>query len=403
MKNYPLRLPALKIVQPLGEFYVTSISAETLLDVSYTIKAEILDDDSEASEGYLGGVINKLIGNQRKRTPKRLEEIRAYTETVDASFPNSIILGVNFHENGELETNPDERWYVEKVSDDFYNIIIPSRKKLASIIDGQHRVFGFENSKAKDMELLCSVYLDLPLAYHARIFTNININQKRVDKNLAYNLFQFDMEQGEPETWSPETLAVYFARVLEKDEDSPFKGKIKLGVENSSSSTSISMASVIDGILSLITNNPKLDRETLHLKKIGDGRNRSLLSKLKSNAPLRELYLHSQDKTIFDIINAYFLLINSNLGEYDVFNKTLAVHACFDVLRNALSKRISFSQEMASKCAKINFNDSFFGVQTKLRVRLRNALLVASGVLDISELDIKDPSELCEYKRVLNM
>lgn len=65
---------------------------------------------------------------------------------------------------------------------------------------------------------------------------------------MAYNLFQFDMEQGEPETWSPETLAVYFARVLEKDNDSPFKGKIKLGVENSSSLTSISMASVIDGI-----------------------------------------------------------------------------------------------------------------------------------------------------------
>ena len=178
MNNYPLRLPALKIVQPLGEFYVTSISAKTLLDVSYTIKAEILDDDSEASEGYLGGAINKLIGNQRKRAPKRLEEIRAYTETVDASFPNSIILGVNFLENGELETNPDERWYVEKIGDNFYNIIIPSQKKLASIIDGQHRVFGFEYSKARDMELLCSVYLDLPLAYHARIFTNININQK---------------------------------------------------------------------------------------------------------------------------------------------------------------------------------------------------------------------------------
>ncbi|HFE7160046.1 TPA: DGQHR domain-containing protein, partial [Klebsiella pneumoniae] len=306
-------------------------------------------------------------------------------------------------ENGELETNPDERWYVEKIGDNFYNIIIPSQKKLASIIDGQHRVFGFEYSKARDMELLCSVYLDLPLAYHARIFTNININQKRVDKNLAYNLFQFDMEQGEPETWSPETLAVYFARVLEKDDDSPFKGKIKLGVENSSSSTSISMASVIDGILSLITNNPKLDRETLHLKKIGDGRSRSLLSKLKSNAPLRKLYLNSQDKTIFDIINEYFLIINNNLGKYGVFAKTLAVHACFDVLKNTLSKNISFTQEMAKKCAEINFNDSFFGVQTKLRVRLKNTLLVASGIQDISGLDIKDPSELCEYKRVLNL
>lgn len=401
MNNYPLRLPALKIVQPLGEFYVTSISAETLLEVSYTIKAEILDDEDEASPGYLGGVINKLVGNQRKRTPKRLEEIRAYTETVDASFPNSIILGVNYLEDGGLETNPEERWYVESVGNDFYNIVIPSSKKLASIIDGQHRVFGFENSKAKNMELLCSVYLDLPLAYHARIFTNININQKRVDKNLAYNLFQFDIEQGEPETWSPETLAVYFARVLEKDVDSPFKGKIKLGVENSSSSTSISMASVIDGILSLITNNPKSDRELLHTKKIGDGRNRAMLSGVKSNAPLRELYIKNQDKTIFNIINDFFLIVSKYLGEYKVFNKTLGVHAAFDFLRIILNKNIEFTPTMAVRCAKINFNDSFFGVQTKLRVRLKNILLLASGVIDLVELEVKDPDELQEYIRVL--
>ncbi|PLR41166.1 DGQHR domain-containing protein [Chimaeribacter californicus] len=401
MNNYPLRLPALKIIQPLGEFYVASISAETLLEVSYTIKAEILDDEDEASSGYLGGVINKLVGNQRKRTPKRLEEIRAYTETIDASFPNSIILGVNYHEDGGLETNPEERWYIEKVGNDFYNIVIPSSKKLASIIDGQHRVFGFENSKAKSMELLCSVYLDLPLAYHARIFTNININQKRVDKNLAYNLFQFDIEQGEPETWSPETLAVYFARVLEKDADSPFKGKIKLGVENSSSSTSISMASIIDGILSLITNNPKSDRELLHTKKIGDGRNRTMLSRVKSNAPLRELYIKSQDKTIFNIINDFFLIINKYLGRYKVFNKTLGVHATFDFLKIILNKNIKFTPSMAILCSKVNFNDSFFGVQTKLRVRLKNTLLLASGVIDIVDLEVKDPNELQEYIRIL--
>ena len=58
---------------------------------------------------------------------------------------------------------------------------------------------------------------------------------------------------------------------------------------------------------------------------------------------------------------------------------------------------------MAKKCAEVNFDDSFFGVQTKLRVRLKNTLLVASGIQDISDLDIKDTSELCEYKRVLNL
>jgi DNA phosphorothioation-associated DGQHR protein 1 len=255
---------------------------------------------------------------------------------------------------------------VEDLGGGFFYLIIPTEKKLASIIDGQHRVFGFQDSEAKDMSLLCSVFIDLPLPYHARIFTNININQKRVDKNLAYNLFQFDMEQGEPSTWTPETLAVYFTRVLAEDSSSPLKGMVKLGLANTTSDSSISMASIIDGILSLITSNPKNDRELMHTVSIKDGRSRVIVKDVTTKAPLRTLFIGNKDKTIFDIVNNYFKALNSILWKHKVFKKTLGVHACFDFLKfvcsnydNITSYDEDFFAALLIPSVSIDFTDEY--------------------------------------------
>lgn len=409
---FPMKIPAIKVSQPLSDFYVASIPAKVLLEVSYTIRAEILSDDDEENETgkitHIGRFINKIVGNQRARTSKRLDEIKRYSETVDASFPNSIVIGANYDEYGKLVSKPEERWRVECNCSGQYEIVIPTPKKLASIIDGQHRVFGFSNSSAINMELPCSVYIDLPLAYHARIFTNININQKRVDKNLAYNLFQFDMEQGEANTWSPETLAVYISRVLAQDSDSPLKDNIKLGIENGNSNSSISMAAIIDGILSLITTNPKIDRECLHSVEIKDGRDRSLLESVDSNAPLRRLFIEKQDKTIYNLVVDMFASVKLNLWSHDVFRKTLGVHALFDVLKflclkydvNDLNRE--FFDKLFSSCGNLNYSDDFFGVQTKLRSRLKNVILLRSKNKYLNDLKIKE-SELDEYKKILTL
>lgn len=404
MNEFPMKLPAIKVEQPLGDFYVVSIPAEILLKVCYTIRAEILDGYEDQSISHVGAFINKLVGNQRITTKSRLEEIKRYTETVDASFPNSIILGVNYSSDGILVTDEDVRWDIEKKESGFYYLTIPTEKKLASIIDGQHRVFGFSNSNCKDMELLCSVYLDLPLAYHGRIFTNININQRRVDKNLAYNLFQFDMEQGEPPSWSPETLAVYFTRVLSEDKSSPLRGKIKLGVVNGGSSSTISMASIIDGILSLITNNPKTDRDILQTKKVSEGRDRNMLLSMSSKAPLRKLYLDNKDKTLFDIILNFLDGVVSHLWKFSVFKKTLGMQACFDFLKIICEDDgyLHFDiDKLLDKASFVNFDDPFFGVQSKLRVRIKNTLIVASGIKVLSDLNIKNDAEYSEYERLL--
>jgi DGQHR domain-containing protein len=159
--------PALRVRQPLGTFYVISISAEKLLGLCYSDKAELGED------GF------SITGTQRLEDEKRQKEISDFIRTEEAAFPNTIILGANYDEDGYFIESEDS-WVVEEESPGSYRLKIPSSRRMASIIDGQHRLRSFKYAdidRRKDFELLCSVYLDLPIPYHAYLFSTINFNQ----------------------------------------------------------------------------------------------------------------------------------------------------------------------------------------------------------------------------------
>lgn len=61
---------------------------------------------------------------------------------------------------------------------------------------------------------------DLPLAYQAYLFATININQRKVDKSLAYEQFGYNLDDEEPESWAPDKLAVFFTRRLNLNPES---------------------------------------------------------------------------------------------------------------------------------------------------------------------------------------
>lgn len=403
-----IRIPAIRIEQPMGVFFAVSLSAEFLLKVCYTIRTGY-EENEEYDHNKPSGMFNVLKslnkGSQRETDNDRIKKITRYTETVDACFPNSIILGANYTEDGRLVEDPDSedtndriRWRVEEENGSYF-LVIPTEKALASIIDGQHRLFGFKNSENKSMHLLCSVYLDLPMPYHAQIFASINMNQVKVDKNRIYNLFQFQLESGSSDTWSPETLAVYFARVLSEETTSPLNKKIRLGI-SADNTSSISMASIVDGILSLLTNDPKKDREIINNLKNRENRSRNLLDSNK-NYPLRALYLENQDKTIFDIVLNYFKAVEKCLWKKDwasreKFLKTLGISALFDVLKEILKSKeesfeySSFTEEYFISILKdlnrIDFNIDFFGIQTKLKSRLKNTIFLVSKIKTEEEI-----------------
>lgn len=411
--SFPIKVPVIKIEQPLGVFYVAALDASILLKVSYSTPAKAIENEDN-KPSY------NIFGTQREKKEKRLKEIAHYIDTVEAAFPNSIILGANYHEDGNLEESEEKRWHITKnENDSSLFLVIPTEEKLASIIDGQHRLFAFEESDRKSMQLLCAIYLDLPLPYHAYIFATINFNQKKVDKSLAYQLFGFNLEEEPAQSWSPETLAVYLTRIFDGNPDSPFCGHIMIGVQDDTGSDStnnwlVSMATVVDGILKLITSNPKRDRDLMHKTSILDGRNRSKLVK-STNLPLRKWYIDGNDLGIYTVINNFFIAAKKVFWESVKFRsfiiKTVGIQALFDILKIMLDDvtisempladlNSQFFADKLSNAQHVDFSDNFFQASGTGRGRIKNIIGISMGVIDLNALKISE-SDRQDYNTLL--
>ena len=134
-----------------------------------------------------------------------------------------------------------------------------------------------------DFPLVCSVFFDLPKPYQAFLFAIINSNQKSVDKSQTYELFGYDIQDEPPEAWTPEKLSVFLCRKLNIEKDSPLNNRIIISAENDivlgisaarkEGRWMISTATVVDGILRLISGNPKEDAYIMHTKRTWSRKN----------------------------------------------------------------------------------------------------------------------------------
>jgi DNA phosphorothioation-associated DGQHR protein 1 len=401
----------IEVKQPLGTFYVFKISAFELRQLVDTEPYFLtLENNSFENEGI-----------QRKFDENRGREIANFLKSTESALPNSIIIAGNTKENEENE------WKVIRQGDssteDLY-LEIPEMTINGVVVDGQHRLFSFKHlsiEEQKSFELLCTLYLDLPNPYQAYLFATINMNQRKVNKNLAYELYGYDLNDEESDKWSPEKLAVYISRKLNTDVESIFKGHILLAANNDEIleklsgekfiSWSISTASIVEGILSLITNNQKRDRDLLQMKTHKE-RSRALLDDIKSTAPLRRYYIQNNDLLIYTILLNYFKASYNQLYKQNsILFKTVGLQVQFMVLKKILQtldedKDISiqyFSNKINdyfSKVQDIDFSDSFFQFSGIGKTRLRNLLLLKMGLIEFDQ--IKNQNEINEYKRLLN-
>ena len=399
------RVSCIRVDQPLAPFVLAMIPSDVLLETCYSIPATMGDESSLLS----------VRGSQRMMKDKRLREIARYLESEDAAIPNTIILGANYNPDG-TPTEASKRWKLEETNvEGVFNLMIPSGQRTASIIDGQHRLLAFEKTTNTAMPLACSVYLDLPIAYHAFVFATINFNQQKVDRSLAYQLFGASLDEEPPIAWSPEKVAVFLARKLDADETSPFFGGLRLGLEDTreTSRRTISLATVVDGILSLISTSPKKDRDLLATKKIKQRDRRLLEAGNEARTPLRGLYREGNDLGIFQVCVNFFSAAKETFWDRQedrsYIGKTVGVQALFDMLRLlfidrhveiAGARRQAFLDVLAA-AATIDFGDSFFQASGTGRTRIRNVLLSATQLRDISSLRISD-NDRDHYRRLLS-
>ena len=395
MTNY-LELPAIKIKQPLGVFYSVMVPADILKKITFIARAQY------KTEGVFNKILAPITGTQREGVGKREKEIATYIDSSESALPNAIIIGANCRENGTLATGKD-RWYVVEEGKGFYKLIIPSEKELASVIDGQHRLNGCSLAEHDDFNLVCSVYLDLPAPYHAYLFATINANQKKVDRSLAYELYGFSLDTEPRDIWSPEKLAVYFVRKLNATNGSPLHNKVLLGAQQNDEKGGkvISLAALVDSIISLISSNPKDDRDNILYYKNKNGR-RCLVAK-KVSPPLRSMYIDGNDDLIEKILNDYLEIVNEDLlsmqPSRSYINKTVGYQALFDFLKYYLkiNENVFDKQKIIPLILKIkgiDFTNTFFTASGLGRGRMKNVMLVTAGLKPLESLQKSKDFEL---------
>lgn len=414
-------VPALEVAQPFGVFYVTKLQAGMLLDVTFADPLRVTGDITAEN-------VYRLKGSQRTQQLKRLHEIADFIATTEAAFPNSIILGANYNEDGELEEDEAVRWRVEsRKGDDCLRLIIPTNRKLASIIDGQHRLNGFLHASEdrQAMELLCAVYLDIPHPYQAYIFATINFNQKKVDRSLAYELFGISLEDEPASAWSPDKTAVFLCRKLNMDQDSALHQHIIIAAQNEeilfrskpkSVDWAVSTATIVDGLLKLFSAKPQKDRDLMYRHSIEE---RSRLVLEDDGTPLRNLYRNTNDLAIYTIVKNYFLAVRQVLwtraSERSYITKTVGLQALLDILTLLMKefrqvqtgKNINVEKELSARffadrfkeAASVDFSDSFFQASGGGRTRIKNILALKIGLVSVDDVPQRDREDYIRLTR----
>lgn len=405
--DYPIIIPAIKVSQPLGDFFITKLPASVLLDITFSDPLRVRESSADSYS---------VEGNQREVNIRRLKEIGLYINSVDLAFPNSIILSANYNENGTSVLDDNERWEVITLENGAYEIKIPTDKRLASIIDGQHRVeaFNYAITERKSVELLCAIYFDLPETYQAYIFATINYNQKPVPKGLAYELFGVGSEAENPQAWSPEKTAIVITRKLNSNQGSPFYKHIIIAAqqddlfEEKVSEWGVSTATVVDGIMKLYSSNPKRDKDKMRVKRVADRNRKDLID---DRTPLRKYFVDCNDQVIYTAVSNFFTAaVNSLFTDSNKYiKKTVGIQALFGVLYELLKARLNIDKNLSidyfsdflGECTDIKFDDNFFTASGIGRSRIQNALLLKLKLKEISA--IKNDNDVPDYKRLLKL
>lgn len=185
------------IKQKHNEFMLTTITAGALSKVTYTAVRGVDDEQ---------GAVQRILVERR---------IRSLKEFVlsGGDLPGCIILN----------------WVGDQLTIDGEQFSFEPKSKQAQIIDGQHRVAGIkeairEDESIADMCIPVVIYQNLSTQECADIFIAINTEQKPAPKSLVYDLYGIGSEVSiDPAA----ARARDIAEVLNKDEESPYFGKIK--------------------------------------------------------------------------------------------------------------------------------------------------------------------------------
>lgn len=332
-----------KIEQPIGNLYVTTIPWQIIRKIAYVnprILAEILPNGEE-----------EYIGIQRGISEERKKEIAAYVnQDANATFPTSIILNIPFNQLNIVPVRPVYHIEQDKADDFFFSsnlhslgseivpeanntflFAFPYIENVAQIIDGQHRMSGFEKSlDTLDFEMPVTIFVEQIIENQAEIFATINGKQTRVTPSLVYDLFGISLRR------SPYKVVHELIKFLNESASSPLKNWVKiLGKSNSYYSGYVTQSTLAKNIIPLICGNIKQAEEDKRNLAVGK---RLTDAPTKSNKMpvLRSYFVKEEDGVLFKIFVNFFSAVKNQFPlewekENSILRKTVGITALFKV------------------------------------------------------------------------
>jgi DNA sulfur modification protein DndB len=228
-------IPGLEITVPairtrMGSFtaYTFSVSPEYLLKIAFV---------SHRAKGKA----SDIDAYQRMLKKGRLRSIRQYI-TDGGIFPTNIVVNI-----------AEQRWLTfdrgkqegERKDSVFGWLHIRPAYRVAWIIDGQHRLFAYANHPFASKSLVSVMaFVGLPASEQARLFVDINAEQRKVKQSLLQELYaELHWDAKEPEVRVQAILSKVI-QGLDIELGSPFRGKILKADDSRSDLRCISLTSL---------------------------------------------------------------------------------------------------------------------------------------------------------------
>lgn len=347
--NLKSTIPAIQGKLGKHTYYSFSIEPEKLLKISYVLHR--IKANSKSMPTY-----------QRLIKRARINKIRTFVDS-GGYFPNSVIININTNGHGltfDLSSLQSEN-SISRIG----LLHIPQKYRSAYIIDGQHRLYGYAESRFKNKNTIPVVaFIDLDRADQVRLFMEINENQKAVSKNLRNTLNSDLLWDSKFLKEQREAIRSNVSQNLGDDHDSPLYNRILIGENDKTPFRCITLDTVDSALktcdyLSVFDKKNKLIKQGL--LDYGDNQNVSdnLTKFLINNLSYIKANCHEEwQKSEKD--NGFIISNNCIYALIKIFNDILIfvnAHECIDK-KNMDEKIIAMKKYLDPLISKFNeFSD----------------------------------------------
>lgn len=317
-----LSFSALRAQQPIGDLFIASVPYKILCNIAFFDVRRVLQEERD---------IERYLGIQRPLNDARVKELEKYVNFYDASFPTSIILAI---EDEYVTYNDDSKQLTVrnfKENDEKPTALI---RKIAKVLDGQHRIAGLFKFNGDTFDVPVSIFVGSDISDQAYIFATVNLEQNKVSKSLAYDLFSL------ARTRSPQRTCHQIAVALDGDDSSPFYKRIKrLGIATPGRTRELlTQATFVESLMQYISRDPKFDRDVL----LKGGK---LQRTYDRRTIFRDMFIDERDISIAQIVYNFFSAVRDRWPlAWDspdrgaVLNKTNGFRALMRILSPVYSK-----------------------------------------------------------------